>query len=130
MPTMEFRKVSFMWTIVSLLQAKVWLDVSRTLMSITIVCELSVIVMTSMAFFREPTKIMGWITAGVAGFSAVVGLVGLSVVAGKGISLMHLYLPKFKFSLGWSFSLFLIGQFTFLFASVWHFLDARDTVKK
>ncbi|KAK0040889.1 hypothetical protein Bpfe_029699 [Biomphalaria pfeifferi] len=42
------------------------------MMSITIVCELSVIVMTSMAFFLEPTKNMGWITAGVAGFSDVI----------------------------------------------------------
>ncbi|KAI8764692.1 hypothetical protein BgiBS90_030077, partial [Biomphalaria glabrata] len=54
------------------------------------------------------------------------GIIGVAVAAGQGSSFMEDTFKGLKFSVDWSFTLFIIGQCIFLLACIWHYLDSRS----
>ncbi|KAI8764696.1 hypothetical protein BgiBS90_030081 [Biomphalaria glabrata] len=96
-------------------------------MSISFVGQFLVVLLTSLALCRTPTKLMCWVTSGVGVFSAVNGFIGVAVAAGRSISFFEEMYKNAKFNVDWSFILYFVGSCTFLLTSIWHYINGRNS---
>ncbi|KAK0040892.1 hypothetical protein Bpfe_029702 [Biomphalaria pfeifferi] len=86
-----------------------------------------VVLLTSLALCRTPTKLMCWVTSGVGVFSAVNGFIGVAVAAGRSISFFEEMDKNANLNVDWSFILYFLGSCTFLLTSIWHYINGRNS---
>uniref|UniRef100_A0A2C9K140 Uncharacterized protein n=1 Tax=Biomphalaria glabrata TaxID=6526 RepID=A0A2C9K140_BIOGL len=101
-----------------------WLDVSRALMTISFVCQLLTLSLTTIAYCRSQTSFMCCLTTITAGFSVLTGVIGISVAAVNGLTFLEstdLY-EGLEFSVDWSFASFILGQYAYFVILLGHCL--------
>ncbi|XP_055872400.1 uncharacterized protein LOC106076733 [Biomphalaria glabrata] len=101
-----------------------WLDVSRALMTISFVCQLLTLSLTTIAYCRSQTSFMCCLTTITAGISVLTGIIGISVAAVNGLRFLEstdLY-EGLEFSVDWSFASFIIGQYAYFVILLGHCL--------
>ncbi|CAL1545762.1 unnamed protein product [Lymnaea stagnalis] len=107
----------------------VWLDASIWMMSISVCAMFVTIIMTSLAFARQRTKLMGFCTAGVAGLAVLFGVIGVAVAGGESKRVFNSLHENAALKLDWSFTLFMIVQLVFFVAGGLHALDSRSNTQ-